>query len=399
MSGLLNPELYAQLLEKKRQVEDQNNLAPAQSFVGGLMGGIQKQQEQAQLGTKNAVDMWKDLLTKYDLQKAVKNPTTGQVEYQPFDGNDMNQFVQYTSKTGQLPKELIQSGSVKFAPKTSASTNINLQGQIAGAKETAKRKADIDNPLPPKGGAGGMGGAGIITPEAKDLLAEQYIKTGQLPALGMGGFAIKGEILNLAAKKAKEQGKDADSLNYQKAAFAADSASLKKISILKDQILSFERTANKNFDIALGLSNKVDRSGSPILDQWLLAGKKSVAGNPDVAAFDAAIRVAINEAAKVTSGASGGAVTSDSARKEIEGTLNSAMTPEQVHRVIDTLRQDMENRKGGFDSQISDIRNRLKGTQATQTPQATTAQTQATHGKSKLSAEERANLIQMLQSK
>ena len=82
---------------------------------------------------------------------------------------------------------------------------------------------------------------------------------------------------------------------------------------------------------------------------------------PAIQKFDAAVRTAINEYAKVTSSATGGSVTSDSARKEVESMLNSAQTPEQVTAVTKLLRQEMGNRKAGYNKQIEEVKGMLGG--------------------------------------
>ena len=50
------------------------------------------------------------------------------------------------------------------------------------------------------------------------------------------------------------------------------------------------------------LSGQVDRTQIPMVNKWLLSGQSTWAGDPKVASFAAATRVAINEMAKVTSG-------------------------------------------------------------------------------------------------
>jgi hypothetical protein len=125
--------------------------------------------------------------------------------------------------------------------------------------------------------------------------------------------------------------------------------------------MAFAETADKNLGLVEKLSDTVGRTGVPILNKWVLAGKRSVAGDPETAKFDAAVRTAINEYSKVTSSATGGQVTSDSARKEVESMLNTAQTPEQVKQVIGLLRQEIGNRKSGYDDQINMVKSAISG--------------------------------------
>ena len=123
--------------------------------------------------------------------------------------------------------------------------------------------------------------------------------------------------------------------------------------------MAFANTADKNIKLAGQLSDKVGRTGVPVINRWLLAGKRSLAGDTDVVAFDVAIRTAINEYAKVTSSATGGAVTSDTARKEVESMLHAAQTPEQIKSVIGVLEQEIGNRRSGYDEQINFIKDSI----------------------------------------
>lgn len=54
----------------------------------------------------------------------------------------------------------------------------------------------------------GLGGPGGLTPEAKDLMVEQFRKTGTLPSVGMGkaGTQLRMDIINGAAAKDKAEG-------------------------------------------------------------------------------------------------------------------------------------------------------------------------------------------------
>jgi hypothetical protein len=144
------------------------------------------------------------------------------------------------------------------------------------------------------------------------------------------------------------------------AGFKANQAELSKLQQLRGQIGSFEITATQNLQRAVELGRKVDRTGSPVFNRYLLKAQGRYQGDPDVSNFEAAVRVAINEAAKVTSGATGGAVTSDTARREIEDTLNTAHTQQQFEQIVNkVLIPDMASRMKGFDEQIAGVKSSL----------------------------------------
>jgi hypothetical protein len=221
-------------------------------------------------------------------------------------------------------------------------------------------------------------GGSDFSPQALELAAETYLKTGQLPPMGMGkaSTVARQKIMDMAARRLKEREGGVipeGGLAEAQATFRAEQAELSKLQVLRGQIGSFEVTAKQNLQRALDLSGKVDRTGAPVFNRYLLKAQGRYMGDPDVTNFQAATRIAINEVAKITSGASGGAVTSDAARREIEDTLNAAHTPEQFKQIVEkVLIPDMQSRIKGFDKSIESVKERLK-------PKKTEAAGVATH--------------------
>jgi hypothetical protein len=197
---------------------------------------------------------------------------------------------------------------------------------------------------------------GLFTPDAIDYIAHSWMQTGQMPPMGLGGYETRSAIFNRVAEIAKQTATTPEQIAEKQSAFKALSAELKNLDTRKGQVLSFANTAESNLKIVEELSGTVDRTGIPVVNRWLLAGKKSLAGDPDVAKLNAAVTTAINEYAKVTSSATGGGVTSDQARKEIQDILELAQTPEQVQSVVDILKREMNNRREGFAKEEQVIR-------------------------------------------
>lgn len=203
--------------------------------------------------------------------------------------------------------------------------------------------------------------AGSINEMSEDDLrtaAEMYVIRGQQPSLGFNP-QIRAKFWREVNKVMKEKDLTPEDVATGQAFYKANSQALGKLEGQKALILTFEKTAYKNAQLALDTSEKVDRTGSPAINRWLLAGKRSLAGDPAVAKFDLAVRTFINEYARVTNSATGGGVTSDAARKEIESALNSAQTKEQVKAVIEQAKQEMENRRVAYEEQEKSLRSSL----------------------------------------
>jgi hypothetical protein len=190
--------------------------------------------------------------------------------------------------------------------------------------------------------------------------AQIYAKTGQIPPLGQGKDAarLRAQIVGRAASLDAAGGITGSDRAGQMADYKADRAALTSLSRTASQVLAFEDTAKRNGALALEKAAKAGVGNTPIFNKWVNAGRKAT-GDPDVAAMNAAVETFANEYAKVVSGATGGAVTSDTARAHANSLINSAMSPAQLKSVMGTLFADMDNRKAGLEGQQNALRDRL----------------------------------------
>lgn len=235
------------------------------------------------------------------------------------------------------------------------------------ASSTGYSYSDMRNPgkflaeAPAPTSANQQAAANALSPEAIKQAAARYRVDGTLVNMGWGtaGALVKQKVLNEAAAQAAAEGKTGEEERIRQVALGSLKQALGQLEKNRANITAFEKTANANADLALQQSELTDRTGSPVVNRWVLAGRKSIAGDPQVAKFDLAVRTFINEYARVTTTVTGGGVTSDTARKEIEATLNSAQTKEQVKQVISLAKQEMNNRIKAYDDQVGELRGRM----------------------------------------
>lgn len=197
---------------------------------------------------------------------------------------------------------------------------------------------------------------GEISAQALDNAAETYKNTGQLPQLGQGkrSGALKAAILNKAAEKY-----GSFDASTSKANFEADKGSLITLQKAKDQVESFENTANKNLDVFLEKSKGVADLGSPILNAPARMISKTLLGSQKYAEFENARQTAVTEIAKVLSNPGVSGQLTDSARKEMENAISPNATTGQIQGAVNVLKRDMQNRKSSMDEQIGLIKGRL----------------------------------------
>jgi hypothetical protein len=223
----------------------------------------------------------------------------------------------------------------------------------------------LSGPPPSKGIPDGRGGY-LLNPQALDQAAEMYARTATLPpvAQGRGGALIRAAIANRAAELRPDT-----NLAGNKASYHADSASQTKLQGMVDNTDAFERTALANLDTFLGTARNVVDRGSPLWNAGARQFATRFAGDPKMAAFNAARQTAVQEIGKVLGGASAGGAISDSARHEVESLLPPDASLAQLEQASAILRKDMLNRRQSYQQQLHEIQGRAGSVSAT--PKAT----------------------------
>ena len=190
-----------------------------------------------------------------------------------------------------------------------------------------------------------------FTDDALEVSAATYRLTGKIPSGLSRQPGVVANILDRARTQARDQGLDVDQALDVQQEFKANQLGLSALERQRTLVGAFEKTAIKNMDLAVRLGKKVGRSGSPIVNEGLIAFKKNILGDPDTTAFVNAIIASRTEYAKVLSGATGAAGITDSARTEAKELFDSAFNQETLERVVEVARQEMTNRMDSFAEQ------------------------------------------------
>lgn len=199
---------------------------------------------------------------------------------------------------------------------------------------------------------------GGITPDAIDAAAARYRLDGTIPPMGMGkaAVAIRAQILNRAAAMDAAEGVSGVDARTAQVTNKAGAGALGQLTKQRTMISAFEKNANANADMALNLSNQVDRTGIPLFNAWKQAGQKAITGNVPLSQFNAANQTFVNEYAKIMSGSMGNTPVSDAARAHANEMLSTAQTKEQYAGVVQTLKQEMGNRIQGLDDETTTLK-------------------------------------------
>lgn len=193
--------------------------------------------------------------------------------------------------------------------------------------------------------------------------AEKVAAGGDLPALGAGKESAQWRraILQEAARIQAGNGLNGGDSNLAQADVKANRSALLQAQKQYTSTVGFEDTFQRNVKEVLRLAPQGVGGSSPVFNRWIQSGRKNIAGDPAVSAFNVAVNTAANEYAKLASGASGGAVTSDSARHEAMEILNNAQTLPQLRAAIRQMQIDGHNRVIALDTQLDRLRGNIRG--------------------------------------
>ena len=139
----------------------------------------------------------------------------------------------------------------------------------------------------------------------------------------------------------------------------ANTTSLTNLTKMADSAISFEKLAEKNFDVALRLApNAVPTELGPFFNKWVEQGETAL-GDPSVPPYVAAIITGANEYAKVMSGSTGTAASTVDARREARELFSPYLSLPQISQVIAVAKADMKNRENTLTEQVASIKQRL----------------------------------------
>jgi hypothetical protein len=198
--------------------------------------------------------------------------------------------------------------------------------------------------------------AGNLNEDALTNAAWRQILLGDSGIRGYNKEAVaqRALIANNVAKIAKDAGVSPQELTTTSGRNKALQSSLTNLQKQSDVMQKSEQGFQNNLDQALQLSEKLTRSGSPVINKWLLGGRAAI-GDPDVAAFDAAINAASVDYARIMSGQTGAGGTPISTAEEAKQLLRKELSNQSLQAVADVLHRDIMGQQQAVDQQRQTI--------------------------------------------
>ena len=328
-------------------------------------------------GWKTFKDHYVGLTTAYkqrqaELQKPVKVGPDEQVVIPGVDGGTPTVLASGKPKPVKLEQAEVMVGGkptiANYNPETGAYTDQAGQ-PIAGVQTTVKTALERRRVALEEQKALQEAQANVeLSDTAVDVLARRALKNGgDVPGFGMGKTGAQNKIRVYNAMALMDPNVD---LAANAANFAADKGSLAKMQQMRDAVVSFEATAKDNLKLFVDQAKKIADTGSPLLNTPIRDINTKLLGSDELAAYNAARRVAVNEVAKVTGNPTLNGQLSDSARHEVESFVPENATLGQTLAVAKILLRDMDNRHVNLDRGLEAIQARIGGASAATAPAA-----------------------------
>lgn len=368
-------ELYNNLMDMPDEQLAQNWPAIAQQY-DAIPGNNKTPLNPQQPMTKQQLQQFGPMLSMSNTyisdalarQKSAADAQAAQVRLQG-EQNAAAFYAQNGGAPGISPELMQQSDWLKQNPgkgpsdyaiamkKIVPAYNFNLQQGAAAGSSGAPAANGM--PLDWKSVAQRYG----MTPTAFDQAAEKYYSTGVLPPIGRNANAIamNRDLMNRAAELHPNA-----SLAENSAEYKANENSLKSLQTNFDQVNAFEQTAEKNMNLLQSIAQNVPDLGIKYGNVPVRMITDRMIGTDNMAAFKTALATAQTEAAKVLNSSNASGVLSDSARHELQDVINGDAPYSALVASLNTLKQDMQNRRQAYQSQLQDIQGRLRGSAATQ---------------------------------
>ena len=205
-----------------------------------------------------------------------------------------------------------------------------------------------------------------LSPGALDRAAEVYHRTRQLPP-GFQGRADRDAVMN-REQELWPGDKGAVNLIEASATEHAGQMSLNNLTKITDAAESYEDSAKKEFDLAVSLiPEHAEPLNSQLLTRWVRSGETQF-GDVAVPKYQTALIGALDKYAKILSGATGAAGSTDAARAQAFAIFPQGATSDQIPGIVEILKRGMDYTIQSSRDKIQSITKRLAGDESPAKP-------------------------------
>jgi hypothetical protein len=252
-------------------------------------------------------------------------------------------------------------GTVYGNPKPKARTLTAAEARAHGLDTAKVYEQRPDGTISAVGDATAGGVGGPLKPDALRAAAVGYIKTGKMPA-GMGGQAVKNQILNYVPQIMDEHGLTPDDIPSIQQQFGADAAAFKnrvgQLSYMRQSVGKLNQHAQ---DLSK-LIKAIPLQGNFTPFNWITQGAEGMVSNSTLAQLRGGLPLFEGEVARVMTGNpnSGAGQLSDDARHEFD-ILHSSQAPSAKIDAMNRIMKMVEESVKATRDETGTLKSRIGG--------------------------------------
>ena len=247
---------------------------------------------------------------------------------------------------------------------------MQLEAELRDKRENRRtdlmerRVVAAENRAAKAGSASGAGGAEELTEGGKRVAAELVRMGRPLPGgYGKTGASRGNAILNAMALE-EEGGAGSGAIAGDLADYRANSSALRNRQQFVSAGQQFVRNMKSQTDLVEKYMEKGALGSPPAFNKWIQAGRKAIAGDPDVSALDTAIRGLAREHQRIVTGVTSNAQLHVAAQQTADELMNVAQTPEQMRAVLKVMREEADNAIKAGQDEVKDLQQRIRAPRA-----------------------------------
>lgn len=203
-----------------------------------------------------------------------------------------------------------------------------------------------------------------IAPETIEYYAAKSMAGDDSWKVGLGrnksGQAIIAAVEKKVPEMAKERGLTPAETSSFKATRDALSASLKDRTKFVAASNQFVANFGKEADIVEEYLKPGVGGKSPVLNRWIQAGRQKIAGDPEVSAFDTALRGLAREHQRIVTGVTSNAQLHASAQATADELLNVNMNEAQIRATLKVMREEAKNARDSGEDEVKSLTSQLE---------------------------------------
>jgi hypothetical protein len=244
----------------------------------------------------------------------------------------------------------------EFVDTTLKGRNIN------SLVDTRKRREDRMEGKSSFGTAEGQGSEEYK--DAVDFYALSQLGGDVSWKTALGRTALGGKLVVDVEKRVASLAKELNLSPGEVIANKGETQAVLKAMVDRQKFIAAANQFTSNLESQMSLVKELMDAGSatgvPALNRWIQAGRKAIAGDPDVTALDTALRGLAREHQRIVTGVTSNAQLHVSAQHTADELLNVDQAPEQMLASMRVMAKEAENARSNGVKEMEELRGQIK---------------------------------------